>query len=88
MNSSLLKSFFPLFAFMCEESNPTDLKHTVQHSASYKLILTQALNKRNTVALPSRADATPSLAHAEYSSLIVARRWRAEKAPCLVAEQR
>lgn len=38
---------------------------------SHKLILTQPLNKRNTVALPSTADATPSLAHTEYSPLIV-----------------
>lgn len=48
-----------------------NLIYWAQYSASYKLILTQPLNKRNTVALPSTADATPSLAHAEYSPLIV-----------------
>lgn len=35
-------------------------------------MLTQPLNKRNSVALPSTVDATPSLAHAEYSPLILA----------------
>lgn len=70
---SLNLFFLFSFPFMCRDRIWTckNLIYWAQYSASYKLILTQPLNKRNTVALPSTADATPSLAHAEYSPLIV-----------------
>lgn len=68
---SLFVSF--TFSLMCQGWIRT-IKNVVYgalYSASNKLIWTQPLNKRNTVAWPSATDATPSLAQAEYSSLIV-----------------
>lgn len=69
-----LSLFVPFtFSLMCQGWIRTieNVVYGGLYSASNKLIWTQPLNKRNTVAWPSATDATPSLAQAEYSPLIV-----------------